>query len=193
MLCHQRTPLRFRTDSHCSKVTARNAGLTLIELMVVLAILTIALSMFSRTLVSSARLDPLNSETVIAGEAARSKLEEMRNNRFEDIYVLFNSDPADDPGGAGTAPGDQFLVDNLDPIAGQAFIGTVFFPEQASVLREDVVNEMLGMPRDLNADGIVDADPRADDYLLLPVRIRIEWSGRGGDRNLEMHTLFADL
>lgn len=167
--------------------------MTLIELMVVLAIMTVALSMFSRTLVSSSRLDPLNRETVIAGEAARSKLEEMRNNRFEDIYALFNDDPADDPDGVGTAPGSEFMVDFLEPVAGQNFIGKVSFPEVNGVLREDAPDEMLGMPRDINADGLVDADPRVDDYVILPVRIRIEWSGAGGDRSLEMYTLFADV
>jgi len=161
--------------------------------MVVLAILTIALSMFSRTLVSSAQLDPLNREIVIAGEAARSKLEEIRNKRFGDIYVLFNGDPADDPDGAGTAPGAEFLVESLDPIAGQGFIGSVYFPEAAGMLREDAVDAMLGMPRDLNADGLVDADARAEDYVVLPVRVRIEWHGSGGDRQLDMYTMFADL
>lgn len=182
-----------RSLSRAASSRSRRAGLTLIELMVVLAILTVALSMFSRTLVTSSQLDPLNRETVIAGEAARSKLEEIRNNRFDEIYALFNDDPADDPDGAGTGPGSEFLVDFLEPVAGRNFVGKVSFPEVNGVLREDVQDSMLGMPRDLNADGAVDADSRTGDYVVLPVRVRIEWDGVGGTRHLEMYTLFADV
>lgn len=190
-------PMRLLQPSHAPRepreLRSRAAGLSLIELMVVLAILTVALSMFSRTLVSSSQLDPLNRETVIAGEGARSKLEEMRNMRFEEIYALFNDDAADDPDGAGTAPGSQFMVDGLAPVDGQPFIGSIVFPELNGVLREDAQDAMLGMPRDLNADGEVDATPRDGDYAVLPVRVRIEWHGSGGDRQLDMYTLFADV
>jgi prepilin-type N-terminal cleavage/methylation domain-containing protein len=167
--------------------------MTLIELMVVLAILTIALSMFSRTLVSSARLDPLNRETVIAGEGARSQLEAMRNNMFREIFALYNDDPGDDPDGAGTAPGSRFAVDGLEPLAGRDYVGTVSFPVIDGALREDLEDDPLGMPRDLNADGEIDSGAHTDDYALIPVRIRIEWQGRGGERQLDMYTMFVDL
>jgi type II secretory pathway pseudopilin PulG len=167
--------------------------MTLMELMVVLAILTVALSMFSRTLVSSSRLDPLNREMVTAGEGARSQLEAMRNHRFEELYALYNDDPADDPDGPGTAPGSGFPVDDLQPLPGREFVGRVIFPELDGTLREDAQIPSLNMPRDLNGDGEVDAADHSGDYVLIPVQVRIEWSGVGGQRNLDIYTLFADL
>ena len=37
------------------------------------------------------------------------------------------------------------------------------------------------------------ARDHAEDYLVLPVIVRIEWSGRLGARSFEMSTMFADL
>ena len=58
-------------------------------------------------------------------------------------------------------------------------------------LREDVVDASVGMPRDLNADGAVDAFDHADDYVLLPVSVRLEWRDASGDRNVEVDILLA--
>lgn len=168
--------------------------MTLMELMVVLTILTVALSLFSRTLVLSSRLDPVNRETVIAAEGARSMLETIRNTSFEEIARTYNLAAGDDPDGAGTAQGQRFAVANLDPRAGQQFVGTVLMPfNEAGELREDYVDEMLGMPRDLNGDGAIDSQNHIDDAIILPIGVRLDWSGAIGDRTLEMYTLFADL
>ena len=164
------------------------------ELMVVLTILTVALSLFSRTLVLSSRLDPVNRETVLAAEGARSMLETIRNNHFAEIASVYNEDPADDPDGAGTAQGRRFAVVNLEPQPGQTFVGTVLMPfNEAGELREDHVDEMLGMPRDLNGDGVIDSENHIDDFIVLPIGVRLEWNGAIGDRTLEMYSLFADL
>jgi hypothetical protein len=164
------------------------------ELMVVLTILTVALSLFSRTLVLSSRLDPVNRETVIAAEGARSMLETIRNNHFDEIVHVYNEDPADDPDGASTAQGRRFAVVNLDPRPGQPFVGTVVMPfNEAGELREDHVDEMLGMPRDLNGDGEIDSENHIDDFIVLPIGVRLEWRGAIGERSLEMYSLFADL
>jgi type II secretory pathway pseudopilin PulG len=168
--------------------------MTLMELMVVLTILTVALSLFSRTLVLSSRLDPVNRETVLAAEGARSMLETIRNSRFGEIARSFNEEAADDPDGAGTAQGRRFVVANLAPVAGEQLVGTVIMPfNEEGELREDAVNEMLGMPRDLNGDGVIDSDDHIDDAIVLPIGVRLEWHGATGDRSLEMYTLFADL
>ena len=50
----------------------------------------------------------------------------------------------------------------------------------------------LGMAngRDLNGDGDVDDDVTAD-YVLLPVRLIVEWSGAGGNRSYELDLLLV--
>jgi hypothetical protein len=56
-------------------------------------------------------------------------------------------------------------------------------------LREDVVDARLGMPegepRDLNLNGEFDDDV-TNDYVLLPVRLILEWVGAGGERSYEL-------
>ena len=170
--------------------------MTVVELVVVLAILTIAMGMFAQTLASSARLDPVSTETSIAAEAARVQIERMRNRPFDEVYALYNADPADDPGGAGTAPGNRFTVPGLAPLVADGFVGEVQFPEIGGELREDVADDMFGMPRDLNGDELVDGGDHSADRIILPLRIRIEWatrSGKGGRRSFAMYTMFADL
>ena len=60
-------------------------------------------------------------------------------------------------------------------------------------LREDHQDERLGMPRDLNGDSILDDLDHASDYILLPVRIRVEWQGRNGPRSFEIHSMLTEF
>lgn len=168
--------------------------MSLVEVAVMLVIVTIALGMFARTMASAKQLDPVATETAIAASAARTTLEEMKNHPFEEIFALYNANPNDDPGGTGTAPGAHFNVPELMPKAGMAWIGTISFPTTQSALREDVTDAMLGMPRDLNADGTIDAADHSADCVLLPIRVRLEWTAKNSKasvRSFEMYTMYA--
>jgi hypothetical protein len=61
------------------------------------------------------------------------------------------------------------------------------------VLREDVNLPELGMPRDLNGDGAVDAGNHSTDYRLLPVIVRVRWQGAGGPSQFELKTMLANF
>jgi hypothetical protein len=70
--------------------------------------------------------------------------------------------------------------------------GEIILPTVAGVgVREDSVNPALGLPRDLNGDGAIDSDDHAQDYLLLPVTVRLTWRGPGGPRVLDVHTVLS--
>jgi hypothetical protein len=162
--------------------------------------MTIAVSLFSTMVFTTSRQRVANHEYPIATEAVRTLLEGMRNQDFDDVYALYNADPADDPGGPGTAPGHRFAIEGLDPVEGSpdGLIGEVFFPTFVNAggqleLREDVVEESLGMPRDLNGDSIVDEVDHAQDYTLLPIRVEVDWEGRYGARHLEIYTMLAEF
>lgn len=47
------------------------------------------------------------------------------------------------------------------------------------VLREDVTNELFGLPTDLNGDGAIDATARDGDYAMLPVGVWFRWQCTG--------------
>jgi hypothetical protein len=67
--------------------------------------------------------------------------------------------------------------------SGKSFPGTIQIVTDESVTDEQLGVE-LGLPRDLNADGDqIDTDVSGD-ARLLPVIIRIQWRGQGGEQNL---------
>lgn len=154
----------------------------LIEVLVAAVILSTALLALLSVSVHSIRLDGVTRESGLAVDAARTKFEELRAEPLSDIFARYNADPTDDPGGANTAPGRKFAV--VGAQHGLTGIGEVIFPTNASgELREDMNLPELGMPRDLNGDGKVDAVDHRDDYIILPVRVRMTWYGASGERD----------
>jgi hypothetical protein len=140
-------------------------------------------------IMSSMRLDSVNREGALARRAAETKIEEIKGTQFARILATYNANPADDPGGAGTAPGATFNVRGLNPQAGSAVVGQIAFPTIGTALREDAVLPGLGMPRDLNGDGVVDALDHAADYYVLPVLVSVRWRGASGDRSILLRTV----
>ena len=157
------------------------AGFSMLEVMLVMIVMTLAISMLAGTISSTAKMGPLQIENAIATEAARKNLEFMRIHELTEVFARFNADPADDPDGAGTAPGQNFQVEGLSPRAGDAdgMCGRIRFPGDGIDLREDVNDGQLGMPRDLNLDGVVETVDVSDSYVILPVEVRIEWRAEG--------------
>lgn len=165
----------------------------MLEIMFSITVLMVAVSGMASAMISSMRLDRVNSETSVAHEAARQVMETVQSQDFATVFAMYNADDDDDPGGVGTAPGAGFAVGGLRPQAGDpdGLAGLVMFPSQGNQIREDAVDATLGMPRDLNADGVIDAADHSADYRLLPVRVRIQWRGVTGNRVLDLETVLT--
>ena len=174
--------------------------MTVVELVLVLGILGMAFGMLTSTLVANARQRHINRETALAVEAARDIFERMRNEDFDQVFALYNAQAADDPAGAGSAPGNVFDVPELrlPPGSQRRAVGEIVLPALQTdtgtwQLREDFDDAELGLPRDLNGDAIVDDLDHAFDCMLLPVRVELEWEGLYGARRLSVSTLLADF
>src|SRR5262245_25745033 len=172
-----------------------SAGFTFLELTIVMVILLVALLIFSSTISGIARQRTAQREAALAQAAARNALESIRAEDFADVFALYNSNPADDPDGAGTAPGNRFAVEGLDALSDDIadLEGEILFPTVDDVnglpqLREDVDNRKLGMPRDLSGDNVVDQTSHGGDYFILPLEIRVRWRGRSGTCHYELVT-----
>jgi len=173
-----------------------SSGLTLIEIMLTTVIMLIAVGGLSSSILSSVRLGRVNDESARAHAGARQMAEIIQDVDFGDIYAMFNSDASDDP--VVDAPGDTFGINGLtlqtDDVDGA--VGQILFPTMVTAgglaLREDVVDADLGMPRDLNGDGVIDSDNRAGDYLVLPVTIRVQWRGAAGNRQIDLDLLMVE-
>jgi hypothetical protein len=168
--------------------------MSLLDVTIASAVLAIAITSLMSLIVSSIQLGRVNRETSLAYQAARRVCEEIQADPFDQVFALRNANPADDPGGAGTAPGPAFDVLGLRPRAGDpdGRVGEILFPVVGTELREDLVDAGLGMPRDLDGDGATDAADHAADYSVLPVRVRVSWRGVSGSRQVEVVTMLME-
>jgi len=171
------------------------SGFTFVELAVAMTILLVALLIFSSTISGMAKQRAVNRETNLAVSAARNMIETLRSQAFEQVFVLYDADPNDDPGGAATGPGNHFAVPGLDPTAdapggmqGEIVFPTVVDPLKGLELREDLEDRQLGMPRDLSGDNVVDDQDHRAGYFILPVLVRVRWMSPNGIRQYDLST-----
>ncbi len=162
--------------------------------MVAISVLTIAVVGATGSILAGDRLQRANRDSAIAEDAVRQVLESMRGSDLATTFARFNTTVADDPGGVAS-PGATFDVAGLrsPPTNAGAPVGTISFPiilnGAVPELREDFVDDEMGMPADLNADGAIDALDHRGDYRVLPVRVRVQWYGPLGTRTLTVETV----
>ena len=185
-----------RVDAGCGRAGRlrrgrSTAGLSLVETTAALALLAFGALAVLGTMVYSLQLDATNHETLMASQAARRVLEQIRAEAIEDVLVLYDADGDDDPEGVDTAPGDTFAVTLLEQaVGGMGVAGEVVLPFDADgVLRETADIPELGLPRDLNGDGLVTSEDRSGDLIALPVLVRVRWSGINGEREISYRTV----
>lgn len=144
-------------------------------------VLVVALLGLFGAITSSAMLGESSTETTIATQGAQQALERLHGETLEDVYATFTLNP-------------NFPVAGLDVRAGDldGMVGAIEFPVTVGpppALREDLDDPDFGMPLDLNGDGVIDAADHADDYIVLPVRVRVAWTGLSGERAIELETI----
>lgn len=173
----------------------RRQGLTLIELTIATVILTVCCGMLTSTITGTMTHNRVRRERQVAVEAARAVLEDMHNVDFYDVFWTFNQDPTDDEGGPGTARGAHFAVDGLTPLDDDAdgMVGEIVLPSTTAELFENADWPSLGLPRDLNGDLSIDELDHSNDYILLPVQVRLRWNGIGGPAEFSLSTMLADI
>lgn len=170
----------------------------MLELMIALTLLLSALLGYSQVIVTTAASAVSVREEDLATQAVRSMVQTLKSASFVEAFSLFNATPADDPGGLGTAPSANFAVPGLHVAPGDPdiFPGEILFPTTANapgVLREDLPDPNFATPCDLNGDGVIDSANHATNYVLLPVVVRVRWTGAAGVCTVEAKTLVAQL
>ena len=128
-----------------------------------------------------------NRELSAATDAAQAVMEALRDeDDFRQVFARWNDTVDDDPDAA--SPGNAFDVRGLEPLRNDpdGRVGEVIFPGDGVTLRENVNDRTLGMPRDLDLVDGVDADDHAGDYRILPVIVRVRWSGAAGTQQIQL-------
>ena len=189
------TGLHPRAGGRCARRVRE--GYTLLEVSIGIMLLTVGLLAASRAILRSTEVNETVREVAIATSAGRRMIETLHATPLEQVFPLYNATDVDDPGGGVVAPGASFDVVGLTarPDDPDGMVGEIVFPTApgGAVLREDVDDALLGMPRDLDGDGLIDADDHSNDYGLLPVLIRLRWTGTSGASSLEFKTTLARL
>ncbi len=156
-------------------------GFAIADAVVAMVLLTVAIGGLAGSVAFGLRLHRTNRETALAEEAAREILANLRQVPFPQIFETFSADP-------------DIAVEGLNPRPDDAdgMVAELIFPtDAAGELSEQADMPALGCPRDLNgADGI-DALPHSDDYIILPVMLRLEWRGAGGDCTQVYHVVLT--
>ena len=175
-------------------------GFTLLEVMFASAVLAIAISGAAGAMLSAMQLDRVNRERSLALQSARRVIERAQDVEFSELFAAYNTVAGDDPAAmvaAGSVPGATFSCAGLstqigdpDGLAGEIALPVVL---NAGVLelREDIVNPLLGMPMDLNMDGVIDALDHSGDYMILPMHVRLAWTGAAGPRTADLVTILS--
>ena len=174
-------------------VSRARRGFTLVELLVSFSALLVVLLGFSRMLLSSHMASNTTHEATLTKEAARAMVEELQAAPLAEVYATHNANPADDPGGAGTAPGAGFTVRGLSAPLDDAdgLPGHILFPEKNNVLSELQVQPQYGWPMDMDRDGAKLTANVSTTYRILPVVVRVEWRGSGGKGLVEFKTVIG--
>jgi hypothetical protein len=169
----------------------------MVELMIAISVILSAVFASITAMMSSAAVSQAARERMVATFAAQERLADLHAFPPAEVIAAFNDDDGDDALVVlGTVQGPHFPVAGIDVRKDDAdgFEGEVLLPLNAlGELREDANNLNFGLPRDLNGDGVVDALDHRADFIVLPARVRIQWTGKSGRRSLEMETLLSGL
>jgi hypothetical protein len=161
----------------------------LLDALFAASIMVVALGTVVSTLTAGAKVGRFNRETALALNAAESAVETVASRAFSEAFASFSATAA-----TADAPGRYFSVTGLGIRTDDAdgFVGEILFPGAGPELYENADDVELGMPRDLNGDSDIDGIDHAGDYRILPIRVRIEWVGVSGPRELEIVSTIAN-
>lgn len=159
-------------------------GFTLIEIALAITVLVVALLAMSASTLRMHGLRRTNRERVLAQNAVRTIAEEVRSIARQAAGAQGGWAPAVrlalTPGGS---LGTGFEVKELSPVEGQALVGSIELVLDETATDAELGVD-LGMPRDLDGDGLVSSANVGADALILPVVVRARWRGARGEQQV---------
>jgi type II secretory pathway pseudopilin PulG len=182
--------IQIRRGRRATLASAR-AGMTMLEIAIAVTVLAVGLGSAVYSLLTASALERSTREQALALQGAESCLEMLQSTNFPETFLRFNGTDADDPA-AGDSPGNDFDVEGLSAWPGDpdGLPGEILFPGDGVGLFENVAMPQLGMPRDLTLDEppVIDGIDHALEYRVLPVLVRVRWTGARGNRELVLGT-----
>ncbi len=183
----------------------------MVEILCGMSLMFVGLLALAGSTVTGMATMQTSRESAQAMQAARRFIETLQTGEvpFEGLFVAYAREPVATEDGSGggllkKVTGVLGETSALQPLLSRSFavagltprigdpdgtIGELIFPvaegAEGPELREDIAG------RDLNADGVIDTEDHSNDYVILPVTVRVEWKGTRGTRQIELHSLLV--
>lgn len=158
--------------------------MSLLETVIGITVVMIGLMAITSTSLVVHSLDESDRSRRLAVNALQGKIEEVnaRSNSVLDADAGWSTELLGlyDPNQTG---GTTFNVNGLDPWEGDVTVGSLWVVTDETITDTELGVEM-GMPRDLDGDGVVGNKDVSTNATLLPVIVRMRWSGEAGERSL---------
>lgn len=161
--------------------SSRRGGFTLAETALAMIILLVALLAMSAATLRMHTLRRQNRERSIAQNAVRTTVDRVQAishealerdpNTWSQVVVAALS--------AGGEVGTQFNLAELTPTTVNGQVGSIQVVVDETLTDAQLGMDM-GMPRDLNADGVIDNTNVTASARVLPLIIQIQWIGVSG-------------
>lgn len=150
-------------------VKNRSSAFTLIEVVISLVLLTIAFVGFGSFFVLTTNSYHSVKEDTLAIHSLRQMAEKIRCVPFARIVT--------------NCQGMTFAIDEIKASGSvRIFINETDGSSDARI---------LGLPRDLDGDGVASTTDVTSDYLLLPIKIEVSWTNVKGPRSESLYMLLA--
>ena len=160
---------------------AHRAGFTLLEVLITVAVLMVGLLAMSSTSVVVNSLRRSASDRARAHAAVQAISQDLLS-----VARASSEDPTLWAGeilaayGPEGSPGDELPITGLDPWEGSDHIATVtIITDETTTDSELGCN--LGMPRDLDGDGLASNSDVTNNASLLPAIVDVRWRHAGGE------------
>ena len=161
----------------------------MVEVMVTSCLLVTGLLALTMTSVASFQLERTERERNQAANAMRSVMDHV--NALSDAVL---EDPqgwstaVTDMFSSGQVPGNSILVAGLQTADNQPAEASIMIVVDETLTDSELGTE-LGMPRDLDGDGLIESNDVSGAATLLPAIISLTWKGSGGSREIK-HAIY---
>lgn len=145
-------------------------SLSLFELLIAIGVLVSGAVAVLAVVPHAAASVLIDERRRVAAEAAEARLEAMRTLEPSEIVRAWRT-----PGG------ETFVPEGLPEGQGELVLH----------LDEEEQAPRLGLPRDLDGDGLSETTDVGEGALLLPVEVLITWVGPGGRETYRLETYVA--
>ncbi len=166
------------------QASSKHAGFSLVEVMVLIVILGLGMLALTSTSLSVHSLQSADAERRLANDRLDSITEDVRQSSSALVDAELGWVPSLlELYGPGGRPGDTFNIQGLNDQEGEPSIGSITIVTDET-LTDAELGVQIGMPKDLDNDGLIDNNDVSSTARIIPVIVRTAWTGSAGNQEI---------